>query len=120
MLKLALTYHFWFASVAFVFAVLQIAGLYISKKISRKWLLVHGIILVSSSATMHGGFAATLSKVQDLMQHPLQDAHDIDILVLAFLQQGLSYIQFIIPLSIAAIGSLLITKAIENSFEVEG
>jgi hypothetical protein len=120
MLKLALTYDFWFASVTFVFAVLQIAALYFIKKISRKWLLVHGIILVFGSAAMHGGFASTLSKVQYLMQHPHQDASSIDIWVLAFLQVGLFYIQFMIPLSVAAIGSFFITKAIESGFEVEG
>lgn len=120
MLKSALTYEFWFSSVSFVFSVLQIATLYISKKMSRKKLLVHGTLLVFYSATMHRGFASTLSKVQYLIQHPHQDASSVDIWLLAFLQEGLLNMQFIIPLSVAAIGSFFITKAVESSLEVEG
>lgn len=114
--QLAVTDVFWISIVSVLLAFGDIVILYRKKNIKKIWLLVHGILLVLVSATILAGFGFTLDKIDDW----LPDAQsDLDTGILVWLKVGLSNMQLIIPLSIAAVGSSLITKAVCENLDIK-
>lgn len=113
--ELAVTNLFWCSVIATVFAFADMVLLYRKETIRKKWLLVHGILLVLVSATILGGFGYTLDKIDYWLPHA---QGDLDTGILIWLKVGLSNLQLVVPLSIAAVGSFLITKAVGENLRV--
>lgn len=111
----AVTSLFWFSVLATILAFADMALLYCKETIKKKWLLVHGILLVIVSATILGGFGFTLDKIDYWLPHA---QGDLDTGILIWLKVGLSNLRLIVPLSIAAVGSFLITKAVGENLRV--
>jgi len=108
-LKLIIGDLFWINLISLISAVVLIAYVYIIAQIPKWKLMFFGILLILLASMMMIGFTDLLQDISTFL--PRIKVDDLNILI--HIQTAVLVLQNLIPLSIAAIGTFFIIKAID-------
>ena len=106
---------FWVSGLGLLASIFLIGYIYKMSSIGKGKLMFYGLLLIASASMVMLGFNYTLKEAAEWIPH-ITDNDERSLAIK--IETSLSIIQYVIPLSVAAIGSFCITKSMDASLTV--